>query len=131
MKALSIARDKGIPATAFKASNGWIQHFMKRNNLSLRHRTMMCQRLPEEYDEKLLSLQKFVIEKHREHEYLLPQIGNADQTPVWFEAPENMTVEVKGTKCVRVLTTGPRKTAMHGECFVLLLMAVNYAIRCV
>lgn len=39
VKALSIVRDKGIPFTAFKASNGWIWHFMKRKNLSLRCRT--------------------------------------------------------------------------------------------
>lgn len=54
--ALRIAQDKGITTTAFKASNGWSQHFMKQHNLFRRRRTAMRQRLPGEYDEKLPSL---------------------------------------------------------------------------
>lgn len=121
MKALDIARSKGIPATVFKASNGWIRRFMNRKNLSLRRRTTMCQRLPEEYGEKLLSFQKFVIKKRREHAYLLSQIGNADQTPVWFDAPENVTVEAKGKKSVQVLTTG----AERQRCTVMLCITAD------
>lgn len=104
--ALSIAQDKGIMTAAFKASNGWSQHFMKGNNLFRRRRRAMCQCLPEDHDEKLPSLQKFTTKKRKEHKYLLSQIGNANQTLVWFGAPENMTVEAKGTKSVSVLTTG-------------------------
>ncbi|KAG0411442.1 hypothetical protein HPB47_011434 [Ixodes persulcatus] len=53
-RSLDIARSKKIPATLFKASNEWIP---KRKDLSIRRRTMMRQRLQEEYEEKLLAEQ--------------------------------------------------------------------------
>lgn len=121
LKALEIARSKGIPATAFKASNGWIRRFMARKNLSIRRRTTMCQRLPEEYEEKLLAFQKFVIKMRREHGYIASQIGNADQTPVWFDAPENVTVEAKGKKSIHVRTTG----AERQRCTVMLCITAD------
>lgn len=58
----------------------------EKENLSIRRRTMMCQRLPEEYEEKLLAFQSFVFKMQKDHGYIPSQIGNADQTPVWFDA---------------------------------------------
>lgn len=69
----------------------------------------MCQHLPEEYEARLLSFYKFIVKKHSKHEYLLSPIGNADQTPVLFDAPKNMTVGLKGKKSIHVLTTRAEK----------------------
>jgi hypothetical protein len=52
----------------------------------------IAQRLPEEYKEKLVSFQKYVLKLRKQHVYLLGQIGNADQTPVFFDMPESTTV---------------------------------------
>lgn len=60
----------------------------------------MHQRLPEKYGENLLFFQKFIIKVCREHRCILSQRGNANEAPVWFDVPENMTVEVKGKKSV-------------------------------
>lgn len=98
---------KELPPKVFKASNRWIQQFMNRKGLSLCRRTM-SQCLPVEYEEKLLAFQHFIIKMRREHKYIPSQIGNADQTPVWFDALENITVEAKG-KSVQVRTTGAER----------------------
>ncbi|KAH8040172.1 hypothetical protein HPB51_009550 [Rhipicephalus microplus] len=45
-------------------------------------RTGICPKLPEEYEEKLHSLQRFVLNLRHNNGYLLGQIGNADQTPL-------------------------------------------------
>ncbi|KAH8035531.1 hypothetical protein HPB51_006287 [Rhipicephalus microplus] len=59
----------------------------------------------EEYDEKLHSFQRFILNLRRNNGYLLGQIGNADQTPLYFDMPGTTTVEKKGAKQVRVLTS--------------------------
>lgn len=92
MEALKLARELNIPRE-FRASRGWLQRFMRRHGFSMRRRTTMCQRLPEAYEEKLLNFQRYVIALRKEHSYLLSQVGNADQTPVYFEMPMDTTME--------------------------------------
>ncbi|KAH7931738.1 hypothetical protein HPB51_029766 [Rhipicephalus microplus] len=71
---------------------------MKRKGFSLRRRTGICRKLPEEYEEKLQSLQRFLLILRHNNGYLLGQIGNADQTPLYFDMPGTTTVEEKGAK---------------------------------
>nr|ADK62392.1 pogo transposable element [Rhipicephalus microplus] len=66
----------------------------------------------EEYDEKLHCFQRFVLNLRRNNDYLLGQIGNADQTPLYFDMPGTTTVEKKGAKQVRVLTSVHGKTTV-------------------
>lgn len=120
-RALELADAKGIPRADFKASAGWIRRFMKRKNLSIRRRTTMCQRLPGEYEDKLLSFQKYVIGLRHKNKYILSQIGNADQTPVWFDSPESCTIDIKGKKSVTVRTTG----AERQRCTVMLCITAD------
>jgi hypothetical protein len=49
---------------------------------------MLAQRLPSAYEENLVSFQTYVLKVRNELEYLLGQVGNADQTSVFFEKPE-------------------------------------------
>jgi hypothetical protein len=51
----------------------------------IHRRATIAQKLPEEYEEKLINLQKYVISFRKKHFYLLSQIGNADQSPVRFD----------------------------------------------
>ena len=64
-KALELSKDPqyDIPAGQFK--NHWCQRFMKRNNLSLCHKTMLAQCLPPDYEEKIVQFHQFVIRQRR------------------------------------------------------------------
>lgn len=83
---------------------------MRRNGLSLRRRTSLAQRLPADFREKLVNYQRFVIKLRKKHEYPLDQMGNADQTPVFFDMPTSVTVHKRGDKSVIVKSTGNEKS---------------------
>jgi hypothetical protein len=82
---------------------------MHRNRLALRRRTTLAKKLPTDYVEKLIAYQRHIINLHRKHDYLLGQMGNTDETPVFFDMPANITVDTKGSKSVLVKTTGHEK----------------------
>lgn len=86
-KAREVANVKGVARANFKASRGWATRFMKRFGFSLRRRTSMCQKLPADFEEKLVKFQCYMMEKRREKGYQLGQIANADQCPVFFDMP--------------------------------------------
>uniref|UniRef100_A0A8C4RKQ3 HTH CENPB-type domain-containing protein n=1 Tax=Erpetoichthys calabaricus TaxID=27687 RepID=A0A8C4RKQ3_ERPCA len=121
MKARVIAKERGIPITQFKASRGWITRFMRRNGLSIRCRTTISQCLPNKYEEKLLAFQKYIIQLRQQITYLMGQIGNADQTAVYFENPSNTTVNAVGDKSVPVRTGGREKQ----QCTVMLTILAD------
>lgn len=109
LEALRLAREQDIPRNSFRASRGWLQRFMKRQGFSIRRRTTLCQRLPEAYEEKLMSYQRYVIDLRKKHDYLISQMGNADQSPVYFEMPLDTTLQKTGSKSVSILTGGNTK----------------------
>ena len=84
--------------TTFKASEGWLEKFMKRAGLSLRRRTTLAQRLPADHVQKLQSFHKYVIGYRKEINNDLSTIGNMDETPMWFDMPAETTVEFKGNE---------------------------------
>ena len=111
MKAIELSRN--IPnMPKFKASTGWCVRMMRRAGLTLRRRTSLAQKLPAEYSDKLLQFQRHVIALRKEHSYMLSQIGNADETPVYFDMPSNTTIDDKGAKSVIIKGTGNEKARM-------------------
>ena len=82
---------------------------MDRHDLLIRRRTTISQKLPENFEDKLLKFQRFIIAEQKKHEYDLPLIGNADQTLLTFEMLANFMVHAKGTKAVSIMTTGHEK----------------------
>lgn len=106
LKAKQIANNNEI---SFKASRGWCEKFMKRENLSIRRRTTVCQKMPEDYAEQIAEYQSYVKALHKTNKYEVSQIGNADETPIFFDMPRNYTVNVKGEKQVIIKTTGNEK----------------------
>jgi hypothetical protein len=56
-----------------------------------------------------------------EHSYLLSQIGNADQTPVFFDMPRNTSIEKQGVRSVTIKTTGAEKQ----RCTVMLTVTAD------
>lgn len=118
VEARRLSRELGLPH-GFRASRGWLHRFMKRQGLSIRRRTTICQRLPASYEEKLLKYQRYVIGLRKQHDYIFSQIGNADETPVYFEMPLDTTIEKTGSSSVSVLTGGNTKL-----CVTVLLCAL-------
>ena len=104
LKALEMAKDEkyGIPAGHFKAGNHWCQRFMKRNGLSLRQKTTLAQRLPEDYEEKSVRLHRFMINLRKEHSYPQHVIANMDETPLRFDMPPNRTISHTGEKTIKI-----------------------------
>ncbi|KAE8745947.1 hypothetical protein FOCC_FOCC007308 [Frankliniella occidentalis] len=100
--------NKKKPFRSFEASR-WLQKFMVRHGFSLHRRTSICQKLPADFEEKLVAFQRFVITLRKEIDYLLGQIGNADETPIWFDLPANYTITEKGDKQVVLKSTGGEK----------------------
>lgn len=94
----------------FKGTANWCSRFMKRKGLVLRQKTKIAQKLPEDLADKITNFHKFVINIRKDYEFPLSQIGNMDETPVFFDMLSNRTVEVKGTKTVMVKSTGHEKT---------------------
>ena len=111
LKALDLAKDEkyNIPEGHFKAGNHWCQRFMKRNNLSLRQKTTLAQRLPDDYEEKIVRFHRFIIDRRKENSYPLHFIANMDETPLTFDMPPNRTINSTGEKTVKIRTTGNEK----------------------
>lgn len=121
LKAREVARKNNIPLTQFKASRGWVMRFMRRNNMAMRRRTTICQKLPANYTEKVVSFHRYVLRMRQETAFLLSQIGNADQTPVFFDMPRNSTIAMKGESSIPMRTTGNEKL----RCTVMLAITAD------
>ena len=94
----------------FSGTNSWCTRFMKRRGLAIRQKTKIAQKLPNDLEEKIVSFQKYLINARKRDDYELVQIGNMDETPVWFDMPAARTVESRGVKTVLLKTTGNEKT---------------------
>ena len=100
---------KSMKIKDFKASADWCYAFMRRKGLSIRRCTHISQKLPDDYEDKLVEFQKFIIKQRKLHDNDLSQIGHADQTPLTFDLPAATTVAPKGSKTVSINTTGHEK----------------------
>ena len=109
LKAKVVVQKSGLPEGKFRGSKSWCYHFMERRGFSIRRRTTVVQKLPKDYENKLISFQRLVISKRKQHSFELKHIGNADQTPLTFDIVTNSTLAEKGIKSVPILTTGHDK----------------------
>lgn len=95
--------------TEFTASDGWLTKFLKRNHFSLRKRTTIAQKTPEDIAEKVISYIIFVEGLRRNCAYRSSAIGAADETAVWIDPLQDFTIEKVGTKTVSLFSTGNQK----------------------
>ncbi|EFO89410.1 hypothetical protein CRE_26893 [Caenorhabditis remanei] len=93
----------------FMASNGWLESFLKRHHLTTRRATTVCQRPPSDYQEKIVNFFLFVEKQRRNHKY--DHIYACDETAVYLDNSNTLTVDEKGARQVSVHTTGHDK--MH------------------
>lgn len=113
-KALAMTNELNI--TGFQASNNWCTRFLACNNLALRQKTKIAQRLPIDLEEKIVDFHRFVLNSRKKGNYELVNIGNMDEMPVWFDMPSARTVATRGEKTVTISTTGHEKS-----CFTVVL----------
>jgi hypothetical protein len=110
IKAKKMAKEGLSSTPTFGASAGWCTRFMRRNGLSLRQKTKMSQKLPEELHDKIQAFQRYVIRQRTATAFPLNRIGNMDETPMYFDMQSSQTVDTKGVKTVQIKTTGHEKT---------------------
>ena len=95
-----LVNEKGIQN--FIETEGWCYRFMKREVLSRRIKTSIAQRIPANYDDKIVKFHKFVIRARKRTSFELGQIENMDEVPLTFDVPPNKIVCIKGSKIIRI-----------------------------
>lgn len=76
----------------FKASLGCYQRWKKRHSISLRTRTTLAQRLPQDLEEKIIQFHRFVIALRQRYGHSLSRLFKyMDETPMRFELPSSRT----------------------------------------
>ena len=82
---------------------------MDRFGFSIRRRKTIAQKLPQDYEEKLIKFQRYVLAKRKEHDFDLKYIGNADQTQLTLDIVTNSTVSDRGVKSIPIMSSGHDK----------------------
>ena len=105
-EAIQKVRSLNVPRSRFKANNGLAIRFMRRMGLALRHRTTIWQKLPKDFEQKLLNYQRYITNVRKTGNFLMGQMANADETVIYFDKTPNYMLEKKGMKEVLLKTTG-------------------------
>jgi len=106
-EALRLHKENG--SQSFKASCGWFRRFKKRNNITFRRSTHVSQHDKKIIDDRIDKFLKFVTRMRKFRGYCNSDIGNMDETPVWFGMPGKCTLSESGVKEVIVSSTGHEK----------------------
>ena len=93
----------------FRASDGWLQKFLKRHSFSLRRRTTVGQRLPQDLITKVVGFIMSTWKLRHSKDYPLSLIGNMDEMPLWLDMPGETTITRRGEQSVPLRTTGHEK----------------------
>ncbi len=101
MKEIEVARD--LDEANFSGCTSWCDRFMKRKGLLLRRKTCISQKMPQDYEEKMMAFQR-VIKMHQKNLYELGQIGNTDEVPMCLDMPLHRTGNKTGENTVQIKT---------------------------
>lgn len=111
-----LKREGGIcEQDTFSFSNGWLDKFMARKNLSLRRKTTTCQKPPSQMADKVTNFIVFIRRLRIKYNYLPSSIIACDETAVWLDSPGATTVDVVGVKDVAVMSTGHEKKSNYSD----------------
>ena len=108
----------------YDALKHWCTRFLKRHSLVFRKAGHIGQPLPKKVNDVVNIFLRDII-RARENMNItddkLNLIINIDETPIYFEMPEQTTIELKGTKNVKISTFGNDKNRVS----VILAIAGN------
>ena len=96
-------------AEKFEATKGWLEKFMRRTGLSMRRRTSVAQKDPNQLINKIVCYHIQVRRLQSKFDFLPSNIYAMDETPVWEDMVATTTVDRKGTKDVVMQSTGHEK----------------------
>jgi len=96
--------------TDFTGTTSWCERFMRRNGLCMRTETTIAQKLPREYERKIIEFHEYIINMRKKLCFEIGQLGNMDEVPLTFDVLSNKTVDVKGAKTIMIKTSGNEKT---------------------
>lgn len=94
---------------SFQGCRGWVQKFMRRNNLTIRAKTSIAQKLPIALEEKMANFFQSVQSARKQTKYPDSLIVNMDETPMYFDMASPKTVSQRGTKTISIRSTGAEK----------------------
>jgi hypothetical protein len=77
--------------------------------LALGRRTMICQKFPKDFEQKLLNYRRYITNLREMGNFLMGQTANVDETAIYLDMPPNYMLEKKGVKEVLFKTTGYEK----------------------
>ena len=83
---------------------------MRRNCLSVRSRTTVDQKLPDNWEENVMNFHQFVWRRKEELAIQADRVFNMDEVPMSFDAPYSRPVDTTGAESIPVSTTGHEKT---------------------
>ena len=92
--------------TDFAGTTSWCERFMRRNSMCMRTKATIAQKLPHEYERKIIEFHKYVTNMRKKLCFEIGQLRNMDEVPLTFDVPLNKTVDVKGAKTVMIKTSG-------------------------
>ena len=55
--------------------------------LALRCRTTICQKLPKDFEQKLLNYQRYITNLRKTGNFLIGQMANGDETAIYLDMP--------------------------------------------
>lgn len=72
-------------------------------------KTIIAQRLPEEFEQKITKFQRMIIRMRQHYDYDFQQIVIMDETPMNFDMPPTRRVSPSGERTIHIKTTGNEK----------------------
>ena len=70
---------------SFKGTRGWSQNYIESNNLVIRAKTSVAQKLPAALEQKMTDFLQAVREARKEYDYPKEQRGNVYETPMYLK----------------------------------------------
>lgn len=89
---------------------------MKRKELSLRRRTRISQKMPQDSEEMMMTLPYFLIKMCQRNLHEHGQMENMDKVPLCFYIPPDRTVNKTGKKRAQVKMSGRHLTVVQSCC---------------
>ena len=97
------------PLANFKASRGWLRLFLRRKKLSLRRKTTVCQKTPQDVIPKLVSYIMHLRKSQSTYKFGSASMFAMDETACWMDMPSDSTFDILGARSVPLKTTGHEK----------------------